>query len=54
MKTRARAWEMMSGRWKYPWIEKISTEVKLQNVIPEIEKIKAGKHRGRIIVNMQD
>ncbi len=54
MKTRARAWELMAGRWKYPWLESISTEVKLQNVIPAIEKIKAGKHRGRIIVDMQD
>jgi hypothetical protein len=54
MRLRTRAWEMLSGKWKYPWIESIATEVKLQNVIPEIEKIKAGKHRGRIIVDMQD
>ncbi|MFZ2395182.1 MAG: hypothetical protein WAW09_02745 [Smithella sp.] len=54
MQTRTRAWEMLAGIWKYPWIESISTEVRLQNVIPEIEKIKAGKHRGRIIVDRQD
>lgn len=54
MRTRSRVWEMMAGLWKYPWLESIATEVRLQNVIPEIEKIKAGKHRGRIIVNMQD
>jgi len=54
MKTRARAWELLAGSWKYPWLESISTEVGLDNVIPSIEKIKAGKHRGRIIVNMKD
>ncbi|PKN53524.1 MAG: oxidoreductase [Deltaproteobacteria bacterium HGW-Deltaproteobacteria-13] len=54
MKTRVRAWELLAGSWKYPWLESISTEVGLDNVIPSIEKIKAGKHRGRIIVNMKD
>lgn len=54
MKTRARAWELLSDKWKYPWLESISTEVKLDNVIDSIGKIKAGKHKGRIIVDMKD
>jgi D-arabinose 1-dehydrogenase-like Zn-dependent alcohol dehydrogenase len=54
MQRRTRAWEMLSEKWKFPWLEAIATEVRLQNVISEIEKMKAGKHRGRIIVNMQD
>ncbi|HUN53603.1 MAG TPA: YhdH/YhfP family quinone oxidoreductase [Smithella sp.] len=54
MQRRTRAWEMLSEKWKIPWLESIATEVRLQNVIPEIEKMKAGKHRGRIVVNMQD
>lgn len=54
MKTRVRAWKLLGGSWKYPWLESISTEVGLDNVISSIEKIKAGKHRGRIIVDMKD
>lgn len=53
MPTRSRAWNMISNEWKFPWLESLSTEVSLSDVIPEIDKIKNGKHRGRTIVNLQ-
>ncbi len=54
MERRTRTWNMLAGEWKFPWLEKLSAEVGLDGVIPQIDRIRAGTHRGRIIVNMQD
>ena len=53
MSRRVRAWEMVSSQWKFPWLETLATEVTLSCVAAEIEKIKSGKNRGRIIVNLR-
>ena len=54
MQLRRRAWDMLAGMWKFPWLETLTSEIRLNCVISEIEKIKAGTHRGRTIVNLQD
>ncbi|HOO73171.1 MAG TPA: YhdH/YhfP family quinone oxidoreductase [Spirochaetota bacterium] len=54
MSRRARTWSMLAEKWKFPWLEKLASEVRLDRAIEQIDRIRAGKHRGRIIVNMQD
>jgi putative YhdH/YhfP family quinone oxidoreductase len=52
MPVRVRAWEMLAGGWKFPWLEKIATEVPLDGAERGIESILAGTHRGRTVVNL--
>jgi len=54
MPVRLRAWNMVAGAWKFPWLEKLASEVKLSAVDDAIEKIRSGSHKGRIIVNLWD
>jgi len=53
MPRRTRAWEMLSGEWKFPWLETLASEISLNDVGDEIAKIRTGQNRGRIIVNLQ-
>lgn len=52
MPLRLRAWDMISGKWKFPWLEKIASEVPLDGVNVSLDKIRSGSHQGRIIVNL--
>jgi acrylyl-CoA reductase (NADPH) len=54
MPLRQRAWDMVSSAWKFPWLEKIASEVPLSGVNSEIDKIRSGNHQGRIIVKLWD
>ena len=54
MPVRLRAWNMVAGAWKFPWLERLASEVKLSGVDGAIEKIRSGSHKGRIIVNLWD
>ena len=53
MPRRVRAWNMMSKEWKFPWLETLASEITLNGVADEIARIRTGKNRGRIIVNLQ-
>ncbi|HQP50235.1 MAG TPA: YhdH/YhfP family quinone oxidoreductase [Spirochaetota bacterium] len=53
MPRRVRAWNMMSKEWKFPWLETLASEINLNGVADEIARIRTGKNRGRIIVNLQ-
>jgi acrylyl-CoA reductase (NADPH) len=54
MPLRLRAWDMLAGAWKFPWLERLASEVKLSAVDSAIEKISSGSHKGRTIVNLWD
>lgn len=53
MPRRVRAWNMISKEWKFPWLETLASEINLNGVADEIARIRTGKNRGRIIVNLQ-
>ena len=52
MPLRQRAWNLLSSTWKFPWLEKLAAEVPVSNVTGEMDKIKAGVHRGRTVVSL--
>ena len=54
MSLRQRAWDMIAGKWKFSWLEKLATEVSLGGVVGVLDKIKAGRHRGRTVVHLWD
>lgn len=53
MPRRVKAWNMLSGGWKFPWLATLTSEITLNDVGDEISRIRAGQNRGRIIVNLQ-
>ena len=54
MPRRIRAWDMLAGAWKFPWLESLASEIPLGDVSGAMDKIKAGGHQGRFIVNLWD
>ncbi len=54
MPRRTRAWDMLAGPWKFPWLESLASEVPLKDVSTALDRIKAGGHQGRIVVNLWD
>lgn len=54
MSIRLRAWDMLAGAWKFPWMERLASEVRLSGVEGALDKIRSGNHQGRIIVNLWD
>jgi putative YhdH/YhfP family quinone oxidoreductase len=52
MPLRQRAWDLVASAWKFPWLEKLASEVPISNVASEMDKIRAGVHRGRTVVNL--
>ena len=52
MPLRQRAWDMIATKWKFPWLEKLVSEVPLNGVEAEIERIRSGSHKGRTIVSL--
>ncbi|MDP2854008.1 MAG: YhdH/YhfP family quinone oxidoreductase [Smithellaceae bacterium] len=54
MPLRLRAWGMLAGAWKFPWLERLASEVRLSGVEGALDKIRSGNHQGRIIVNLWD
>ena len=54
MPVRLRAWGMLAGAWKFPWLERLASEIRLSGVESALDKIRSGNHQGRIIVNLWD
>ena len=54
MPRRQRAWDMIASQWKFPWLEKLASEVPLGGAIGVMDEIKAGRHKGRTVVNLWD
>jgi len=52
MPLRLRAWEMLAGAWKFPWLERLAAEVRLDAVDGALEQVRSGSHRGRIVVKL--
>ncbi len=52
MSRRIRAWDMLAGPWKFPWLESLASEIPLGDVSGAMDKIRAGGHQGRYIVNL--
>jgi len=53
MSMRRKNWSRLAQEWKLDELESLATECTLEHLNPEIERILAGKQRGRVIVNMQ-
>ena len=53
MSMRIKIWSKLAQEWKLDQLESLATECTLEHLNPEIERILAGKQRGRVIVNMQ-
>lgn len=54
MKDRLQIWDKLSGRWKPKVLNKLSREIKLEQLPQEINKILEGRQKGRILVNLRD
>jgi len=52
MPMRLRAWDRLSGAWKFPWLDSLVSEIGLLEVSGAIDRIRSGSHHGRIIVNL--
>jgi len=54
MPVRQKAWNMIAKDWKIPWLDRITSEVSLTELDPEIDKMFKGVHRGRTVVRLAD
>ena len=54
MSRRVRAWDMLAGPWKFPWLESLASDIPLGDVSGAMDKIRAGGHQGRYIVHLWD
>lgn len=50
--TRVRVWQKIATDWKFDRLERLATEVRLEELDGCIEQMLAGKIRGRIIINL--
>src|SRR5581483_4071406 len=50
MPLRRRLWQKLAAAWKLPGLDRIAAERPLDALEPEIERILAGKQRGRVVV----
>lgn len=53
MSIRKSVWEKISGDWKISQLNRISTEISLENLDHNVDLMLSGKHHGRTIVNME-
>lgn len=54
MSRRIRAWDMLAGPWKFPWLESLASDIPLGEVSAAMDRIRAGSHQGRYIVHLWD
>jgi putative YhdH/YhfP family quinone oxidoreductase len=54
MPLRQSTWQKLGSEWKIPQMEQVVTEIGLNDLNGRIETMLAGKHRGRVIVNLVD
>ena len=52
-KDRVEAWDRLASLVKADYLDKISTEITLEQVIENAEQLMEGKIRGRVVVNCQ-
>jgi acrylyl-CoA reductase (NADPH) len=51
---RTKIWEKLASEWKLEYLDRISSEVPLEEIDERIDLILAGKHRGRAVVRLPD
>jgi len=49
---RCKIWNLLSKKWKFPKLNSLKIDCKLDELSPQIDKILAGKQRGRVVVEM--
>ena len=49
---RYKIWNMLANEWKFSQLNELRTNCTLEELSPEIDKILAGRQRGRIVVDM--
>ncbi|MFU8819049.1 MAG: YhdH/YhfP family quinone oxidoreductase [Desulfurivibrio sp.] len=54
MSTRRAVWQRLAGTWDLASLEEMVTEISLDGVDAKIDDILAGRHQGRILVNLID
>lgn len=54
MATRRAVWQRLAGTWDLASLEEMVTEISLDGVDAKIDDILAGRHQGRILVNLVD
>ena len=52
MDDRREVWRRLAGDWKIDSLDRLATEVKLDALEPEIERILAGQQQGRVVVSL--
>ncbi len=52
MPLRRMLWQKLAAEWKVPGLDRFAAERPLAALEPEIERILAGKQRGRVVVNL--
>ncbi|HIJ78407.1 MAG: YhdH/YhfP family quinone oxidoreductase [Desulfobulbaceae bacterium] len=52
MEVRIPIWQKLADQWRLPDLEKLVTEISLPELDQYIENILLGKHRGRVILNL--
>lgn len=53
MNVRQKVWQRINDDWQLPHLESMITEIGLEHLNEEIDRILAGKQRGRILLNLQ-
>jgi hypothetical protein len=53
MPVRVQIWNQIANDWKVDNLERIISECTLEILEVEIERILAGKQRGRVVVNLE-
>ncbi len=51
---RKQIWDIIANKWKIAQLADLTTEISMADIDPYIDKMLAGKTKGRIIVNMQE
>ena len=54
MPARRKAWEKLAGEWKIDHLDKMTTEITLDELDSRIDMMQQRKHRGRTIVRLPD
>jgi acrylyl-CoA reductase (NADPH) len=45
-------WQKLASAWKLPHLNRLASDCTLENLSPEIDRILAGQHRGRVVVDL--
>jgi hypothetical protein len=53
MPLRLKVWQKISGEWKTGHLDRLTTEISLDELGMHIQHMLQGKQKGRVIVNLQ-